>query len=67
MSVALDQIARVVDGAAMFRGVSLTLERGALSVLLGQALSGLGHAFARCSRQADQRPRAGRRQGRHWP
>jgi hypothetical protein len=32
MSVALDQITRVVDGAATIRGVSLTLERGALSV-----------------------------------
>jgi glycerol transport system ATP-binding protein len=40
MSVALDQVTRVVEGVATIRDVSLTLERGTLSVLLGPTLSG---------------------------
>jgi glycerol transport system ATP-binding protein len=40
MSVALDQVTRVVEGVETIRDVSLTLERGALSVLLGPTLSG---------------------------
>jgi glycerol transport system ATP-binding protein len=40
MSVALDHVTRVVDGVPTIRDVSLTLERGALSVLLGPTLSG---------------------------
>jgi glycerol transport system ATP-binding protein len=40
MSVTLDHVTRTVDGTAHIRDVSLTLERGTLSVLLGPTLSG---------------------------
>src|SRR5438132_12872540 len=40
MSVALEHVTRTVDGMATIRDVSLTLERGTLSVLLGPTLSG---------------------------
>ena len=40
MSVTLDHITRTVDGVPTIRDVSLTLERGTLSVLLGPTLSG---------------------------
>jgi glycerol transport system ATP-binding protein len=40
MSVTLDHVTRTVDGIAHIRDVSLTLERGTLSVLLGPTLSG---------------------------
>ncbi|WP_315706811.1 MULTISPECIES: ABC transporter ATP-binding protein [unclassified Bradyrhizobium] len=40
MSVTLDQVTRVVDGLPTIRDVSLTLQRGTLSVLLGPTLSG---------------------------
>ena len=40
MSVELDHVSRSVDGVAAIRDVSLTLERGTLSVLLGPTLSG---------------------------
>lgn len=40
MSVALQNVTRIVDGVATIRDVSLTLERGTLSVLLGPTLSG---------------------------
>jgi glycerol transport system ATP-binding protein len=40
MSVMLDHITRAVDGIPTIRDVSLTLERGTLSVLLGPTLSG---------------------------
>jgi glycerol transport system ATP-binding protein len=40
MSVALDHVTRAVDGIPTIRDVSLTLERGTLSVLLGPTLSG---------------------------
>src|SRR5438067_4177659 len=40
MSVTLDHVARTVDGIPTIRDVSLTLERGTLSVLLGPTLSG---------------------------
>lgn len=40
MSVALDHVSRSVDGIAAIRDVSLTLERGTLSVLLGPTLAG---------------------------
>jgi glycerol transport system ATP-binding protein len=40
MSVALDHVTRVVDGLPTIRDVSLMLERGALSVLLGPTLAG---------------------------
>jgi glycerol transport system ATP-binding protein len=40
MSVALDHVARVVDGVPTIRDVSLKLERGTLNVLLGPTLSG---------------------------
>src|SRR5579871_6409537 len=40
MSVALDHVTRTVDGVQTIRDVSLTLERGTLSVLLGPTLSG---------------------------
>src|ERR1700754_2878960 len=40
MSVTLDHATRVVDGVETIRDVSLTLERGTLSVLLGPTLSG---------------------------
>src|ERR1700710_1031353 len=40
MSVTLGHIARAVDGIPTIRDVSLTLDRGTLSVLLGPTLSG---------------------------
>src|ERR1700752_545630 len=40
MSVTLENVTRTVDGIAHIRDVSLTLERGSLSVLLGPTLSG---------------------------
>src|SRR3977135_65672 len=40
MSVTLEHITRTVDGIPTIRNVSLTLERGTLSVLLGPTLSG---------------------------
>ena len=40
MSVTLDHVTRTVDGTAYIRDVSLTLERGTLSVLLGPTPSG---------------------------
>lgn len=40
MSVTLENVSRNVDGASWIRDVSLTLERGTLSVLLGATLSG---------------------------
>ena len=40
MTVTLDHVTRMVEGVATIRNVSLTLERGALSVLLGPTLSG---------------------------
>src|ERR1700758_5202746 len=40
MTVALEGVTRMVDGIATIRDVSLTLERGTLSVLLGPTLSG---------------------------
>lgn len=40
MSVTLDHATRSVDGVTHIRDVSLTLERGTLSVLLGPTLSG---------------------------
>jgi len=40
MSVTLDHVTRSVDGIPTIRDVSLTLERGTLSVLLGPTLSG---------------------------
>jgi glycerol transport system ATP-binding protein len=40
MSVTLDHVTRAVDGVASIRDVSLTLEPGTLSVLLGPTLSG---------------------------
>src|SRR5512143_1604655 len=40
MSVTLDHVSRIVDGVTTIRDVSLTLERGTLSVLLGPTLSG---------------------------
>ncbi|MFB9268658.1 ABC transporter ATP-binding protein [Bradyrhizobium erythrophlei] len=40
MSVSLQNVTRTVDGAQTIRDVSLTLERGTLSVLLGPTLSG---------------------------
>ncbi len=40
MTVALDNVTRSVDGIRTIRDVSLTLERGTLSVLLGPTLSG---------------------------
>src|SRR2546430_872741 len=36
----LEQVARLVDGVPTIRDVSLTLEKGTLSVLLGPTLSG---------------------------
>ena len=66
MSVTLEHVTRTVDGIPTIRDVSLTLERGTLSVLLGPTLSGKTSIMRRCrSRPADDRPRAGRRQGRH--
>jgi glycerol transport system ATP-binding protein len=40
MSVTLDHVVRLVDGIPTIRDVSLTLENGTLSVLLGPTLSG---------------------------
>src|ERR1700740_185456 len=40
MSVTLDHVTRLVDGLQTIRDVSLTLEKGTLSVLLGPTLSG---------------------------
>jgi len=40
MSVTLDHVTRLIDGVPAIRDVSLTLERGTLSVLLGPTLSG---------------------------
>src|SRR3954469_2144439 len=40
MSVTLEHVTRTVDGTATIRDVSLTLDRGTLSVLLGPTLSG---------------------------
>jgi ABC-type sugar transport system ATPase subunit len=40
MTVTLENMTRAVDGIATIRNVSLTLERGTLSVLLGPTLSG---------------------------
>jgi len=40
MSVTLDHVTRTVDAVPTIRDVSLTLERGTLSVLLGPTLSG---------------------------
>src|SRR5690242_755409 len=40
MSVTLDHVTRMVDGIPTIRDVSLTLEKGTLSVLLGPTLSG---------------------------
>src|ERR1700712_2616759 len=40
MTVTLDHVTRAVDGIPAIRDVSLTLERGTLSVLLGPTLSG---------------------------
>jgi glycerol transport system ATP-binding protein len=40
MSVTLDHVTRIVDGVPTIRDVSLTLESGTLSVLLGPTLSG---------------------------
>lgn len=40
MSVTLDHVSREVNGVAAIRDVSLTLERGTLSVLLGPTLAG---------------------------
>ena len=40
MSVTLEHVTRLVDGAPAIRDVSLTLEKGTLSVLLGPTLSG---------------------------
>src|SRR6201995_4015123 len=40
MSVTLVHVTRVVDGVETIRDVSLTLEKGTLSVLLGPTLSG---------------------------
>src|SRR5436190_17725260 len=40
MSVTLDHVTRTVDGIPAIRDVSLTLERGTLSVLLGPTLAG---------------------------
>jgi glycerol transport system ATP-binding protein len=40
MSVTLDHVSQMVDGITTIRDVSLTLERGSLSVLLGPTLAG---------------------------
>src|ERR671926_461612 len=40
MSVTLEHVTRTVDGIPTIRDLSLTLERGTLSVLLGPTLSG---------------------------
>ncbi len=61
MTVTLEGVTRAGDGIATIRNVSLTLERGTLSVLLGPTLSGkdVDHAAARRPRQADRRPCSG--------
>ncbi|KIZ46935.1 MULTISPECIES: ABC transporter ATP-binding protein [Rhodopseudomonas] len=40
MTITLDHVSRDIDGVAAIRDVSLSLERGSLSVLLGPTLSG---------------------------
>ena len=40
MTVTLEKVTRSVDGMPAIRDVSLTLERGTLSVLLGPTLAG---------------------------
>ena len=40
MTVTLERVTRLIDGLPAIRNVSLTLERGTLSVLLGPTLSG---------------------------
>ena len=40
MSVTLEHVTRSIDGVPAIRDVSLTLERGTLSVLLGPTLAG---------------------------
>ncbi|MDB5653256.1 MAG: transporter ATP-binding protein [Tardiphaga sp.] len=40
MSVTLDHVSRAIDGIPTIRDVSLTMERGTLTVLLGPTLSG---------------------------
>src|SRR3954453_15206709 len=40
MTVTLDRVTRSIDGIPAIRDVSLTLERGTLSVLLGPTLAG---------------------------
>jgi len=40
MTVSLEKVTRTVDGIPTIRDVSLSLERGTLSVLLGPTLSG---------------------------
>src|ERR1700677_3107217 len=47
MTVTLEKVTRAVDGIPTIRDVSLTLERGALSVLLGPTLSGKPSLMAR--------------------
>ena len=67
MSVTLDHVTRAVDGIPTIRDVSLTLDRGTLSVLLGPTLSGKT-SIMRLLAGLDKptiRPRAGRRQGCH--
>ena len=67
MSVTLEHVTRTVDGIPTIRDVSLTLERGTLSVLLGPTLSGKT-SIMRLLAGLDKPttgPRAGRRQGRH--
>ena len=67
MSVTLEHVTRTVDGIPTIRDVSLTLERGTLSVLLGPTLSGKTSIMRLLAGldKPDDRPRAGRRQGRH--
>ena len=67
MTVTLDHVTRTIDGIPPIRDVSLTLERGTLSVLLGPTLSGKT-SIMRLLAGLDTPtlgPRAGRRQGRH--
>src|SRR6204780_2274530 len=40
MTVTLERVTRAIDGIPAIRDISLTLERGTLSVLLGPTLSG---------------------------
>ena len=40
MTVTLEHVTRSIDGIPAIRDVSLTLERGTLSVLLGPTLAG---------------------------